>query len=72
MDKRIRILIADDHAIVRKGLRTLITSQADMELVGEAVNGLEAVVQARALQPDVILMDMVMPRQDGASAISRN
>lgn len=69
MDKPIRILIADDHAIVRKGLRTLITSQADMELIGEATNGLDAVQQSRTLQPDVILMDMVMPRQDGASAI---
>lgn len=69
MDKPIRILIADDHAIVRRGLRTLITSQSDMELVGEAVNGLEAVLQSRTLEPDVILMDMVMPRQDGASAI---
>lgn len=69
MDKPIRILIADDHAIVRRGLRTLITSQSDMELVGEAANGLEAVLQSRTLEPDVILMDMVMPRQDGASAI---
>lgn len=69
MDKPIRILIADDHAIVRRGLRTLITSQSDMELVGEAANGLEAVLQSRTLAPDVILMDMVMPRQDGASAI---
>jgi NarL family two-component system response regulator LiaR len=69
MDKSIRILIADDHAIVRKGLRTLITSQSDMELVGEATNGMEAVSKARTVQPDVILMDMVMPRQDGATAI---
>lgn len=69
MDKPIRILIADDHAIVRRGLRTLITSQSDMELVGEAANGVEAVRQSRTLEPDVILMDMVMPRQDGASAI---
>jgi len=69
MDKPIRILIADDHAIVRKGLRTLITSQSDMELVGEATNGMEAVSKARTVQPDVILMDMVMPRQDGATAI---
>ncbi|HRW05144.1 MAG TPA: response regulator transcription factor [Caldilineaceae bacterium] len=69
MDRSIRVLIADDHAIVRKGLRTLITSQADMEVVAEAVNGIEAVLKARATQPDVILMDMVMPRQDGASAI---
>lgn len=69
MDKPIRVLIADDHAIVRRGLRTLITSQVDMELVGEAINGVEAVMKARTVQPDVILMDMVMPRQDGAAAI---
>ena len=68
-NKPIRVLIADDHAIVRRGLRTLITSQRDMELVGEAVNGAEAVLKTRTVQPDIILMDMVMPRQDGASAI---
>jgi len=69
MDKAIRVLIADDHAIVRRGLRTLITSQPDMEIVGEAVNGVEAVQKARTTEPDVILMDMVMPRQTGAVAI---
>lgn len=69
MDKSIRVLIADDHAIVRRGLRTLIASQRDMKIVGEAINGWEAVQQARTAQPDVILMDMVMPRQDGAAAI---
>lgn len=69
MDKAIRVLIADDHAIVRRGLRTLITSQPDMEIVGEAINGVEAVQKARTVQPDVILMDMVMPRQTGAAAI---
>ncbi|MFZ4655617.1 MAG: response regulator [Caldilineaceae bacterium] len=68
-NQSIRVLIADDHAIVRRGLRTLITSQRDMELVGEAVNGAEAVLKARTVQPDIILMDMVMPRLDGASAI---
>ena len=65
----IRILIADDHAIVRKGLRTLISSEDAMEVVGEAGDGVEAVVQAQALKPDVILMDMVMPRQTGLEAI---
>lgn len=65
----IRILIADDHAIVRKGLHTLITSEPGMEIVGEASDGIEAVQQARALQPDVILLDMVMPRQNGLEAI---
>lgn len=65
----IRVLIVDDHAIVREGLSTLIQIQEDMEVVGEAADGLEAVAQARELQPDVILMDMVMPEQDGLTAI---
>jgi len=69
MGKPIRVLIADDHAIVRRGLRTLIASQSDMEVVGEAANGVEAVLQTRTTQPDLVLMDMVMPRQDGATAI---
>ena len=66
----IRILIADDHAIVREGLRGLIGSEDGMELVGEAVDGAEAVEKARALQPDVILLDLVMPRMSGLEAIA--
>lgn len=69
MTETIRILIADDHAIVRRGLRTLISSEPGMEVVGEAADGLEAVQMALALKPDVILMDMVMPRQGGLEAI---
>ena len=65
----IRILIADDHSIVRQGLRALIDTEPDMEAVGEASDGVEAVEQARALQPDVILLDMVMPRKNGLEAI---
>jgi NarL family two-component system response regulator LiaR len=65
----IRILIADDHAVVREGLRTLITTKPGMEVVGEAADGIEAVSQARSLQPDVILLDMVMPHKDGLQAI---
>lgn len=65
----IRILIADDHAIVREGLRTLIGSEPGIELVGEAADGEEAVQKARTLQPDVVLMDLVMPRKDGLEAI---
>lgn len=65
----IRVLIADDHALIREGLRTLITAKPGMELVGEAADGVEAVLQARALQPDVILMDMVMPTKNGLEAI---
>lgn len=66
----IRVLIVDDHPVVRRGLRTLIASEPGMEPVGEATNGLEAIEQARALQPDVILLDMVMPQMNGLEAIS--
>jgi NarL family two-component system response regulator LiaR len=65
----IRILIADDHAVVRKGLITLIASEPGMEVVGEAADGIEAVSKARSLKPDVILLDMIMPRQNGIEAI---
>lgn len=65
----IRVLIADDHPIVRDSLRTLITTEADLELVGEATNGEEAVIKANELKPDVILMDLVMPVKDGLQAI---
>lgn len=67
----IRVLICDDHAIVREGVRTLIESEAGMEVAGEAADGLEAVEKARSLNPDVILMDLVMPRLDGLAAIQR-
>jgi NarL family two-component system response regulator LiaR len=66
----IRVLIADDHPIVREGLRTLIASEPGMEIVGEATNGAEAVSLARSLQPDVILMDLIMPVKDGQQAIT--
>jgi two-component system, NarL family, response regulator LiaR len=67
----IRILIADDHAIVRKGLVTLISTEPGMELVGQAEDGLEAVFKTRSLQPDVILLDLVMPRLGGLEAIGQ-
>lgn len=66
----IKILIADDHPIVRDALRTLINTEPGMELVGEAADGAEAVAKAKALKPDVILMDLVMPIKDGIQAIS--
>jgi NarL family two-component system response regulator LiaR len=69
MAEIIRVLIADDHPVVREGLRGLIEIQPNLELVGEAVDGAEAVEKARSLQPDVILLDMVMPRKDGVQAI---
>jgi NarL family two-component system response regulator LiaR len=69
MSSKIRVVIADDHAVVRKGLETLIGTHADMELVGTAGNGNEAVELAAALQPDVILMDIQMPFKNGVAAI---
>jgi NarL family two-component system response regulator LiaR len=67
---RIRIVIADDHAIVRERLRTLIASEPSLQLVGEAGDGVEAVAQTRALQPDVVLMDLMMPHKNGIEAIA--
>jgi NarL family two-component system response regulator LiaR len=66
----IRLLIVDDHAIVRQGLRAIIRVTPDMELVGEAGGGREAVEVAAALRPDVVLMDLVMPETDGVAAIT--
>ena len=71
MKKPIRILIADDHNIVRKGIKVLLATEKDMQVVGEAENGLEAVEKAAALEPDVILMDLVMPEMDGIEATRR-
>ena len=64
----IRILIADDHTIVRIGLTALLGAEKDFEVVGEAKNGLEAVKSAKALRPDVIIMDLVMPKKNGIDA----
>jgi DNA-binding NarL/FixJ family response regulator len=65
----IRVLIVDDHAVVREGLRTFLELQEGIEVVGEAADGEQAVAQATALVPDVILMDLVMPRVDGIGAM---
>jgi NarL family two-component system response regulator LiaR len=71
MTSSIRVLVADDHAIVRKGIRALLATEPDIEVVGEAENGREAVTEVERLQPDVILMDLVMPEVDGIEAIRR-
>src|SRR5438876_6388549 len=63
-----RVLIADDHAIVRIGLWALIATEPGMEVVGEAVDGLDAVRKARSLRPDVVVLDLVMPRKDSIQA----
>jgi NarL family two-component system response regulator LiaR len=67
----IRVLVADDHAIIRKGIAAVLEIVPDIELVGEARDGWEAVAQADRLRPDVILMDLVMPQLDGIEAIRR-
>jgi NarL family two-component system response regulator LiaR len=67
----IRILVADDHGIVRKGICALLQTEPDLKVVGEARNGQEAIHLALRLQPDVILMDLVMPEVDGLEAIRR-
>ncbi|MGB9672910.1 MAG: response regulator [Anaerolineales bacterium] len=71
MNKPIRVLICDDHPIVRKGLRTLLANEADFQCVGEAVDGDQAIELAMRLQPDVILMDLVMAPTSGVEAIQR-
>jgi DNA-binding NarL/FixJ family response regulator len=67
----IRVLLVDDHALFRKALAILFREAPDFEVVGEAADGLEAIAQAAALRPDVILMDMRMPRADGPEATRR-
>jgi two-component system, NarL family, response regulator LiaR len=67
----IRVLIVDDHAVVRTGLRVFLDLQPDMEVVGEASDGSEGVAVARRLEPDVVLMDLLMPNMDGITAIGR-
>lgn len=65
---RIRVLIVDDHAMVRSGLSTFLLAFDDLELVGEAADGAEAVRRCGQVRPDVVLMDLVMPEMDGATA----
>src|SRR5690349_16971472 len=64
----IRVLIADDHTMVRNGLALILNSFPDIELVGQASNGLEALALSKTVQPDVVLMDLLMPEMDGVVA----
>jgi DNA-binding NarL/FixJ family response regulator len=68
-DGRIKVLIVDDHQVVRRGLRTFLEVQDDIEVVGEAADGAEGVALAETVSPDVILMDVVMPGTDGIDAL---
>lgn len=69
--RRIRVLLADDYPVLREGLARLLQLQPDIEVVGQAVDGLEAVQMALQLQPDVVVMDVTMPRLDGIEATRR-
>jgi NarL family two-component system response regulator LiaR len=71
MTEMIRVLVVDDHVVVRRGIRALLATETDIEVVGEAENGREAVAETENLQPDVTLMDLVMPEMDGIEAIRR-
>lgn len=68
MSRPVKVMIVDDHAIVREGLTTLLSEEADIEVVGEARDGVDALTRIGRLQPDVVLMDLVMPEMDGIAA----
>ncbi|MFN3325099.1 MAG: response regulator [Bryobacteraceae bacterium] len=71
MSKKIRILLADDHGVVRQGFSLILSAQPDMEIVGEASHGREAVELAQSLRPDVVVMDVAMPELNGIEATRR-
>src|SRR5580704_17776056 len=64
----VRVLLVDDHPVVRQGLRTLLDGRAQLEVVGEASDGIEAVEKVMALRPDVVVLDITMPRMSGIEA----
>jgi NarL family two-component system response regulator LiaR len=67
----IRVLVVDDHLVVRTGIRTLLAAEPGITVVGDASNGVEAITETLRLQPDVVLMDLIMPQLDGIGAIKR-
>ena len=69
--KKIKVLIADDHSIVRAGLSSILGFEDDITVVGEAANGLQAVERSKALKPDVVIMDLMMPHMNGAEATAQ-
>ncbi|MFC1845873.1 response regulator transcription factor [Chloroflexota bacterium] len=69
--EKIRVLLVDDNEVVREGIVSLLEPHADIEVIGKAVDGLDAIVKAKETNPDVILMDAQMPRADGAEATKR-
>ena len=68
MNDKIRVLIADDHTIVRMGLTAMLETEADINVVGHAKNGVEALAEAQRLHPDIVIMDLMMPKKDGVEA----
>jgi DNA-binding NarL/FixJ family response regulator len=71
MDKRRRLILADDHHLLRRGFKSLLSGESDLEVIGEASNGIEAIEMCRRLRPDLILMDVRMPEMDGITATRR-
>jgi len=69
IEEKIKLLIADDHAILRQGLRRILEAEPDMSVIGEAATGVDAVKRARQLKPDVVIMDISMPEQDGIESM---
>lgn len=71
MKQKIKVLIADDHGVVRAGLISILAFEEDIEVVGEAANGIQALKQCEALRPDVVIMDLMMPHMNGIDAIAK-